>query len=70
MSTVMVTLKEGQSKAEWEKVKQQVVDQGGKITHESKLITSFTAEFPKDKVHTLESNDHVSVEADQEVKTQ
>jgi hypothetical protein len=33
-------------------------------------LTVHSAEFPKDAVHTLESNDHVSVEADQEVKTQ
>lgn len=67
-------------------MKQEAIDQGAKITHESKLITSFTygclvlqdssdtnvgrAEFPKDKVHTLSSNNDVSVEADQEVKTQ
>ena len=34
------------------------------------MLTDSRAEFPPDKVHTLESNDHVSVEADKEVKTQ
>jgi hypothetical protein len=29
-----------------------------------------SAEFPADTVHTLQSNDHVTVEDDAEVKTQ
>lgn len=33
-------------------------------------LTRCRAEFPADKVHTLSSNNDVSVEADQEVKTQ
>ncbi|KAK3079627.1 hypothetical protein LTS18_004381 [Coniosporium uncinatum] len=51
-------------------MKKKVTDQGGKITHESKLIKSFNAEFPGDSTHTLSTNDHVTVEADQEVTTQ
>ena len=29
-----------------------------------------SAEFPADKVHTLQSNEHLNVEADSQVKTQ
>jgi len=67
MSTVMITLKSGASAAELEKAKKTAVDQGGKITHESKLIKSITVEFPEDAVHTLSSTDSYTVEADQEV---
>lgn len=34
------------------------------------LIPHHSAEFPEDKVHTLSTNEHVTVEADSEVKTQ
>ena len=63
-----------------------MTDKGGKITHEFSLIKGFTyvaqvvfkcfthsvnsAEFPNDSVQTLESNEHVVVEADSVVKTQ
>jgi len=29
-----------------------------------------SAEFPEDKVHSLSTNDHITVEADSEVRTQ
>ncbi|KAF2245501.1 hypothetical protein BU26DRAFT_568080 [Trematosphaeria pertusa] len=70
MPAINVTLKSGASPEQLENAKKQVQDQGGKVTHEFSLIKGFTAEFPADKVHTLESNDHVTVEADSEVKTQ
>lgn len=70
MPAINVTLKEGASADELEKAKKSVADQGGKVTHEFKLIKGFTAEFPADTVHSLATNDHVTVEADQEVKTQ
>ncbi|KAK4553723.1 hypothetical protein LTR86_009221 [Recurvomyces mirabilis] len=50
--------------------KKQVTDQGGKIVNEFKLIKGFTASFPDDKVHTLQSNEHLNVENDGQVKTQ
>lgn len=31
---------------------------------------AYSAEFPADTVHTLQTNDHVTVEDDGEVKTQ
>ncbi|KAK4544494.1 hypothetical protein LTR36_004065 [Oleoguttula mirabilis] len=34
------------------------------------LLMLSSAEFPADKVHTLESNEHLNVEADGQVKTQ
>ncbi|KAF2473015.1 uncharacterized protein BDR25DRAFT_258602, partial [Lindgomyces ingoldianus] len=65
-----VTLKSGASASELEKAKKQVTDQGGKITNEFTLIKGFTAEFPADRLHTLETNDHLTVEPDSEVNTQ
>ncbi|KAF2800994.1 hypothetical protein K505DRAFT_369885 [Melanomma pulvis-pyrius CBS 109.77] len=70
MPAINVTLKSGASASELETAKKQVTDQGGKITTEFKLIKGFTAEFPADQVHSLETNDHITVEADSEVKTQ
>ncbi|KAL1305432.1 hypothetical protein AAFC00_002316 [Neodothiora populina] len=70
MPSINVSLKDGADSAQLEQAKKQVTEQGGKITTEFKLIKGFTAEFPEDKVHTLESNDHINVEADQVVKTQ
>ncbi|KAF2229301.1 hypothetical protein EV356DRAFT_456106, partial [Viridothelium virens] len=67
---LQVSLKDGADAAELDKAKKTVEEQGGKITHEFKLIKGFTAEFPPDKVHTLSSNEHINVEADQEVRTQ
>ncbi|CAI6334081.1 unnamed protein product [Periconia digitata] len=70
MPAINVTLKSGADKDQLDKAKSQVQEQGGKITNEFTLIKGFTAEFPEDKVHTLSTNDHVTVEADSEVKTQ
>ncbi|TKA82038.1 hypothetical protein B0A49_00176 [Cryomyces minteri] len=70
MPAINVTLKDGADKKELENAKKTVTDQGGKVTHEFKLIKGFTAEFPADKVHTLSTNDHITVENDGEVKTQ
>ncbi|KAF2713112.1 hypothetical protein K504DRAFT_461690 [Pleomassaria siparia CBS 279.74] len=70
MPAYNVTLKSGASPEELEAAKKKVTDSGGKIVNEFKLIKGFTAEFPKDAVHSLETNDHVTVEADGEVKTQ
>ncbi|KAK1088172.1 hypothetical protein LTR33_000682 [Friedmanniomyces endolithicus] len=65
-----VSLKDGASADQLDAAKKQVTDQGGKITNEFKLIKGFTAEFPADKVHSLQSNEHLNVEADGQVKTQ
>ncbi|EOD43627.1 peptidase inhibitor i9 [Neofusicoccum parvum] len=70
MPVINVTLKEGASTEQLDNAKKQVTDQGGKVTHEFKLIKGFTAEFPEDAVHSLSTNEHVTVEADQVVKTQ
>ncbi|KAI9811896.1 MAG: hypothetical protein M1827_005247 [Pycnora praestabilis] len=65
-----VTLKEGASAEELQKAKETAKSQDGKIMHEFTLIKGFTVEFPDDKVGALESNDHIHVEQDGEVKTQ
>lgn len=33
-------------------------------------LTQYSAEFPEDNVSALETNEHITVEADSEVKTQ
>lgn len=44
------------------------------VTQQSALnanrLTFYSAEFPDDKVHSLQSNDHLNVEADSKVTTQ
>ncbi|MCJ1256494.1 hypothetical protein MMC24_004315 [Lignoscripta atroalba] len=65
-----VTLKENASPEELSKAKDTAKSQGGSITHEFTLIKGFTVDFPADKVGVLESNDHIHVEQDAEVKTQ
>ncbi|QDS70608.1 hypothetical protein FKW77_000387 [Venturia effusa] len=70
MSTVMITLKKGASPEQLDIAKKEAIDQGGEIIHESKLIKSITVKFPADAVYTLATNDHYTVEADGEVKTQ
>ncbi|KAF2861652.1 hypothetical protein K470DRAFT_269731 [Piedraia hortae CBS 480.64] len=70
MPTINVSLKEGANADQLEAAKKQVQDQGGKITHEYKLVKGFTAEFPDDKVQTLASNEALNVEADGKVTTQ
>ncbi|TKA83915.1 hypothetical protein B0A55_00179 [Friedmanniomyces simplex] len=69
MPSINVSLKDGASADQLDAAKKQVTDQGGKIVNEFKLIKGFTAEFPADKVHTLQSNEHLNVEADGQVKT-
>ncbi|KAI5302165.1 hypothetical protein KEM56_000967 [Ascosphaera pollenicola] len=65
-----VTLKPDAPKEELEKAKEEVKAQGGTISHEFTLIKGFVVEYPDDHVNVLESNDHLHVEKDQEVKTQ
>ncbi|KAI9798480.1 MAG: hypothetical protein M1833_004746 [Piccolia ochrophora] len=61
LSTLLIPFKRAKADAK---------KQGGTITHEFTLFKGFTVEFAADKVHTLESNEHVDVEPDSEVKTQ
>ncbi|KAF2684037.1 hypothetical protein K458DRAFT_418355 [Lentithecium fluviatile CBS 122367] len=70
MPAINVTLKKDAPKDAIESAKKQVEEQGGKVTHEFSLMPGFTAEFPEDKVHSLATNDHITVEADSEVRTQ
>lgn len=42
MPSINVSLKDGASKDQLEAAKKQVTDQGGKITHEFKLVKGFT----------------------------
>ncbi|KAF2122350.1 hypothetical protein BDV96DRAFT_640395 [Lophiotrema nucula] len=70
MPAFNVTLNPNADAKQLDAAKKKVTDEGGKIINEFSLIKGFTAEFPADKVHTLESNEHVTVEADGEVKTQ
>ncbi|KAJ5905695.1 uncharacterized protein N7473_002611 [Penicillium subrubescens] len=65
-----VTLKPDAPAEELEAAKEQAIGKGGTIKHEYSLIKGFVVEFPDDHVDTLESNDHVHVEKDAEVKTQ
>ncbi|KZZ87257.1 Proteinase inhibitor, propeptide [Ascosphaera apis ARSEF 7405] len=65
-----VTLKPDAPKEELEKAKEEAKAKGGVIAHEFTLIKGFVVQFPDDHVDVLESNDHLHVEKDQEVKTQ
>jgi len=65
-----VTLKDGADASMLQAAKQKAIDQGGKINHEFTLIKGFVVEIPDDKVSVLETDDHVHVERDGEVKTQ
>ncbi|KAL1855132.1 hypothetical protein Plec18167_002118 [Paecilomyces lecythidis] len=65
-----VTLKKDAPPAELEKAKEHARASGGTITHEYSLIKGFTVEFPNDQVSVLETDDHIHVEQDGEVKTQ
>lgn len=65
-----VTLKENASPDELTKAKDKAQADGGQIKHEFKLIKGFTVEFPDDKVGVLQTNEHIHVEQDSEVKTQ
>ncbi|KAK5175557.1 uncharacterized protein LTR77_000696 [Saxophila tyrrhenica] len=70
MPSINVSLKEGAGADKLEEAKKNVTDQGGKITHEFKLVKGFTADIPDDKVSTLQSNEHVNYEQDSKVTTQ
>ncbi|KAF7537533.1 hypothetical protein G7Z17_g12838 [Cylindrodendrum hubeiense] len=71
MPTYIVSCKEGATDDQVKAVKQQAIDQGGKIEHEYTLIKGFSVSYPEGTVTTLESHEHVqAVEADQEVRTQ
>jgi len=48
MPTYIVTLKDDASPEQIEEAKQKAKDQGGKITHEYKLIKAFAVEYPED----------------------
>ncbi|KAF7505034.1 hypothetical protein GJ744_001488 [Endocarpon pusillum] len=65
-----VTLKESAPEDELKKAKDKCKEQGGEIKHEFTLIKGFTVEFPPDKVHALQTNDHIHVEQDGAVTTQ
>ncbi|KAK4947987.1 hypothetical protein LTR10_013040 [Elasticomyces elasticus] len=65
-----ITLKENASPEELTKAKDKAKSEGGSIKHEFTLIKGFTVEFPEDKVGVLQTNDHIHVEQDGEVKTQ
>ncbi|KAJ9223564.1 hypothetical protein DTO271D3_5894 [Paecilomyces variotii] len=65
-----VTLKKDSSPEELQKAKDQAVQDGGIIKHEYSLIKGFTVEYPEDHVKILQTNDHVHVEQDGEVRTQ
>ncbi|KAL8697729.1 MAG: hypothetical protein Q9224_002170 [Gallowayella concinna] len=52
------------------RAKDDAKNQGGEIKHEFTLIKGFTVEFPADRVTTLETNEHIHVEQDGQVKTQ
>ncbi|KAI0903533.1 hypothetical protein F4824DRAFT_499151 [Ustulina deusta] len=71
MPSYIVTCKSDATPEQVEGAKQHAKDQGGKITHEYKIIKGFAVEFPQDQINTLESYEHVQgVELDQEMKTQ
>jgi hypothetical protein len=65
-----ITLKPDAPHEELENAKKVAQEQGGTIKHEFTLIKAFTVEFPEEQVGILESNPHVHVEKDQEVKIQ
>ncbi|THC87822.1 hypothetical protein EYZ11_012736 [Aspergillus tanneri] len=67
-SCLQVTLKKDSPPEHLAKAKEQVKKEGGTIKHEYTLIKGFTAEYEEGAVRTLETNDHVHVEQDGEVK--
>ncbi|RMZ84241.1 hypothetical protein DV738_g820, partial [Chaetothyriales sp. CBS 135597] len=69
-STTTTTTAANASADELQKAKDKAKADGGDIKHEFTLIKGFTVEFPDDKVGVLQSNDHVHVEEDREIKTQ
>jgi len=67
---INVSLQSGADVSKLEEAKKKVTDQGGKIVNEFKLVKGFTAELPDDKVSVLETDSHINVENNGEVKTQ
>ncbi|KAF7182198.1 hypothetical protein CNMCM7691_001677 [Aspergillus felis] len=65
-----ITLKPDAPSEELENAKKAAQEQGGTIKHEFTLIKAFTVEFPEEQVGILETNPHIHVEKDQEVKIQ
>ncbi|KAJ5089698.1 hypothetical protein N7532_008382 [Penicillium argentinense] len=65
-----VTLKQDSPPEELEKAKREARENGGTIRHEYSLIKGFTVEYPSDHIHTLQSSEHIHVEADGNVSTQ
>ncbi|KAK3056794.1 hypothetical protein LTR09_002587 [Extremus antarcticus] len=57
MPSINVSLKDGASADKLEEAKKHISEQGGKVTHEFKLVKGFTADMPEDKVSTLQSNE-------------
>ncbi|PKY01589.1 hypothetical protein P168DRAFT_321171 [Aspergillus campestris IBT 28561] len=70
MTLYNVTLRKDAPPEELEKAKEQARKEGGDIKHEFSLIKGFTVEYPADAVRALETNEHVHVEQDGEMKTQ
>merc|ERR1712169_151187 len=69
MPTYIVTCKEDCSDDQVAATKQHAKDNGGKITHEYKIIKGFAVEYPEGSVQTLENHEHVkAVEQDQTMK--
>ncbi|KAG6005853.1 hypothetical protein E4U21_007561 [Claviceps maximensis] len=69
MPSYIVTLKDDATAEQIQAAKQQVIDQGGKITQEYQLIKAFAVELKDDAVTTLGTNKHVkAVEKDGEVR--
>ncbi|RHZ56034.1 hypothetical protein CDV55_103038 [Aspergillus turcosus] len=68
--TGYITLKPDAPHEELENAKKTAQEKGGTIKHEFTLIKAFTVEFPEEHVGILESNPHLHVEKDQEMKTQ
>ncbi|KAF9890769.1 hypothetical protein FE257_005638 [Aspergillus nanangensis] len=65
-----VTLKKDVSPEKLAEAKAKAVNNGGTLKHEFTLIKGFTVEYPEDHVGVLESDDHIHVEQDGEVKIQ
>ncbi|PHH73901.1 hypothetical protein CDD83_4653 [Cordyceps sp. RAO-2017] len=70
MPTYIVLLKDGVPPDEIKIVKQQAIEQGGKIEQEYTIIPGFSVRFDNDAITTLESNENVKVELDGVATTQ
>ncbi|KAK6831557.1 hypothetical protein RU639_002816 [Aspergillus parasiticus] len=71
MPSYIVTCKEDATDEQVQETKRHVIDQGGKIGHEYKIIKGFSVTFDDDAIVTLESHPHVkAVEEDGIMSTQ